>query len=77
MNNIFVREGDRFYSVRSQSHYDIGYEDDRMISLHLSYGSEQPVYFAVLLDKTKKMFAQIGLQIKNHTHLSEGICEVY
>ena len=80
LNAIFVREGDKFYSVGSESHYDIVYEDDTMISLHNSYGGYErspPVYFAVLLDKTKKMFAQIGLQIENHTHLAEGRCEVY
>ena len=78
-NAIYVREGDRFYSVKSGSHYDVIYEDDGMISLHSSYNlSLGPIYFAVLLDKTKKMFASIGLRVeKNSTYLAEGKCEVY
>ena len=78
MNAIFVREGDRFYSVSSKSHYDIVYEDDNMISLHRSYSSMEPIYFAVLLAKTEKRFATIGLRVEeNSTHLAEGNCQVY
>ena len=76
-NDIFVREGDRFKGNR---YYDIVHEDDTMITLHYSgrgYGKYPPVYFAVLLDKTQNMFAEIGLVIGNSTQVTEGKCKVY
>lgn len=77
-NAIFVREGNRFYSPSSKSHYDIVHEDDKMVSLHSSFSVGEPIYFAVLLDKTKNMFVYIGLRAEeNSTYLAEGRCEVY
>ena len=76
-NAIYVRQGDSFYSPRTEANYKIVLEDDTMITLHSSYNAISPTYFAILLDKTKKMFAMVGLRVGNHTAISEGHCEVY
>ena len=76
-NVIFTREGNRFYDADKTGYYEIVYEDDSMISLHRSYSTISPVIFAVLLDKTKNMFAMIGLKVENSTAINTGECKVF
>ena len=77
MNSIYVRQGDWFLSVLPETELEIVYEDDNMISLHRSFSRRTPTYFAVLLDKTKSMFANVGLEVGNNTLIVEGKCKVY
>ena len=72
---FFSRRGNEFYMMQGIS-YKIVFEDNNVINLHMNYSPTHQDYFAVLLDKKKKMFAMVGLEIGNHTVIIEGPCKI-
>ena len=72
---VYSRRGNEFYSG-IVGPYKIAFEDNTVINLQNNYSPTHQDYFAVLLDKKKKMFALVGLEIGNHTGIIEGPCEI-
>ena len=72
---VFSRRGNEFYGDEGGS-YQIAFEDNTVINLHDNYSPTYTTYFAVLLDKKKKMFAMVGLEIGSHTEIIEGPCKI-
>ncbi|MBT6600626.1 MAG: hypothetical protein HOB32_03025 [Nitrospina sp.] len=72
---VYSRRGNEFYMIKGGS-YKIVFEDNTVINLHNNYSPTYQDYFAVLLDKKKKMFAMVSLEIGNHTAIIEGPCEI-
>jgi len=74
---VFAREGNSFINPTTSVTDKIIYEDDKTIQLHTTYSPTSSDYFAILLDKEKKMFAMVMLQIGSHSDIIEGECQVY
>ena len=72
---VYSRRGNEFYHVGVGA-YKIAFEDNSVINLNLSFSPMSQDYFAVLLDKKKKMFAMVALEIGNHTAIIEGRCVI-
>jgi len=72
-----IRMGNNFLNPVTKVSSQIIYEDENIINLHNTFSPKFPDYFATLLDKNKKMFAQVGLMAGYHTAIIEGKCRVY
>jgi len=72
---VYSRRGNEFYSG-IVGPYKIVFEDNSVINLQNNYSPTHQDYFAVLLDKKKKMFAMVSLEIGNHTEIIEGKCAI-
>tara|TARA_Y100001970_G_scaffold66241_1_gene84614 strand:+ start:420 stop:827 length:408 start_codon:yes stop_codon:yes gene_type:complete len=71
---VYSRRGNEFHNSRVT--YKIVFEDNNIINLQNNFSPKHKDYFAVLLDKEKKMFAMVMLEIGNHSEIIEGKCVI-
>ena len=74
---IFIRQGKTFETPPITGFMDIVYEDDNLITLHRTRSPLFDTIFVTLLDKKKRMFASVGLEIGDSTSIVEGPCTIF